>query len=150
MWQTGYGDLESRARMLMDTNFIGRQQFLRIALRELVRYHGKCVIVSSDSVRLRSPGLALYRASHAAMEAYATQVGMEYIAKGVAVNVVSPSWVAGDMTADLKPELVQKIKRRMPLGRMLWNEEVAEVIVRVLEMPHVLTGIVIPVTGGFA
>jgi hypothetical protein len=43
----------------------------------------------------------------------------------------------------------RKIIQRAPLKRMLWNSEIAEVIYLMLQMPHALTGTVVPVTGGF-
>ena len=38
----------------------------------------------------------------------------------------------------------------MPLGRMITPEEVAQVVVGTLELPLVVSGCSIPVTGGFA
>ena len=149
MYPSPHGDSECRARLLIETNFLGRQQALKAASRHLHRYRGKAVIVSSDAVHRKAPGLALYKASHAAMEAYAQEVGKEYAGHGVAVNVVAPSWVDSEMTEGLSETLKEKITTRSPLGRMIWPDEIAEVIYHVLQMPHVLTGAVIPVTGGF-
>lgn len=151
-----FGDTPSRARELAEVNFVGRQQVLKLALRHLARTRGKAVVLSSNCVREKSPGLGLYKGSHAAMEAYSTEMGMEFAKLHVAVNVVAPSWVessnafAAPMTDELKPELAEKIRRRMPLGRMLWPEEVADVACGLLSMTHRLTGAIIPVTGGFA
>jgi 3-oxoacyl-[acyl-carrier protein] reductase len=149
MYPSPHGDTDLRAAVLMQTNFVGRQQAFKAASRHLHRCRGKAVLVTSDSVHRKAPGLALYKASHAAMEAYATEVGKEYAGHGVAVNVVSPCWVEGDMTDGLPEEMQEKIRQRSPLGRMLWPSEIAEVIYHTLQMPHVLTGAVIPVTGGF-
>lgn len=141
-----------RAEALMAVNFHGRQQVFKALVKHLQRARGKVVFIGSDCVsnQKRYPGGALYKASHAAMQSFSEEKAKAYACVGVAINVVAPSWVSTDMTAGFKEERVQKILRRMPLGRFLWPEEVARVVVGVLEMPHVLTGATIPVTGGFS
>jgi NAD(P)-dependent dehydrogenase (short-subunit alcohol dehydrogenase family) len=149
MYASPHSDSEERARMLVETNFLGRQQALKAAARHLLRARGKAVVVTTDANHRKAPGLALYKASHSAMEAYATELGMEYAGHGVAINVVAPGWVESEMTEELPEQMKAKIIKRSAIGRMIWCSEIAEVIHHLLQMPHVLTGAVIPVTGGF-
>ncbi|GAA2907018.1 hypothetical protein GCM10020220_115290 [Nonomuraea rubra] len=77
---------------------------------------------------------------------FARSLAREYGSRNITVNVVSPGFVATDMTAELDQEA---IVANIPLGRQAAPEEIARVV-RFLSSDDAsyITGAVIPVDGG--
>jgi NAD(P)-dependent dehydrogenase (short-subunit alcohol dehydrogenase family) len=143
-----FQETEESVLKLLQTNFVGTQQVIKICLKDLMKSRGKILCIGSSTVDQPSHGLAAYKASKAALQYWATQRASELAKHHVALNVLSVGWVDTPMTATLKPELREKIIRRIPIGRMAWPQEIAVVADHILRMPHYMTGAVIPMTGG--
>jgi len=69
--------------------------------------------------------------------------------KGVTVNAVCPGYIATDMTAQIKPEVLDSIVKQIPVGRMGTPEEIAETVAFLSsEKAAFITGSTITVNGG--
>lgn len=137
-----------RVGKLMQTNFLGPLQVYRRALPALLKTKGKVLWIGSTVVTHGARGLAVYAATKATVDGFVRSEARGLARHGVAMNVLSPGWIATEMTAEIKPEIRQGIIRSIPLRRMGEAEEVAEMAVGILETSHFLTGSVIEMTGG--
>jgi 3-oxoacyl-[acyl-carrier protein] reductase len=69
--------------------------------------------------------------------------------KGVRVNAVCPGFVETEMIRSVPPEILEKVKERIPLGRFASPEEIARVYLFLAsDESSYISGAVISVDGG--
>ncbi len=130
--------VNSRAVALMMAEFARR----RI---EQGKQWGRIINVSTDG----SAGFARevsYGASKFALESYSRAAASELGRYGITVNIVSPGPI---QTGYIAPELEQRLNVEIPLGRIGYPEDVADVVVFLAsEQARWLTGQLLFVGGG--
>jgi 3-oxoacyl-[acyl-carrier protein] reductase len=135
---------------VIDANLTGAYRVARRATAKMIRARrGRIIFISSVVALTGSPGQANYAASKAGLIGFARSLAREIGGRGVTVNVVSPGFVATDMTATLTEVRQAEIIEQVPLKRMASPEEVAAAVVWLAsEGAGYVTGAVIPVDGG--
>ncbi|MEU4574320.1 3-oxoacyl-ACP reductase FabG [Nonomuraea sp. ATR24] len=132
---------------VVDANLTGAFRVAKRAIRPMMKLkRGRVILVSSVIAMLGQAGQTNYAASKAGLIGFARSMAREYGSRGITVNVVSPGFVATDMTAELDTDAIVK---NIPLGRQATPSEVARVV-RFLASDDAsyITGAVIPVDGG--
>jgi NAD(P)-dependent dehydrogenase (short-subunit alcohol dehydrogenase family) len=92
------------------------------------------VLIGSVSATNGSPRRAAYAASKGAVRSMARSLAADLSPRGIRVNVVTPGatdtdiWQHGYPTPEARARLDESVRRRVPLGRMLQPEEVAQAI----------------------
>ncbi|MEV0388245.1 3-oxoacyl-ACP reductase FabG [Nonomuraea sp. NPDC050643] len=132
---------------VIDANLTGAYRVAKRAIRPMMRLkRGRVIFISSVVGLSGQAGQTNYAASKAGLVGFARSMAREYGSRNITVNVVSPGFVATDMTAELDHEA---IVANIPLGRQAAPEEVARVV-RFLagDDASYITGAVIPVDGG--
>ncbi len=111
---------------------------------------GAIVNLSSAAAMTRSPGLALYPASKAAIEALTKQLAVELGPGQIRVNAVAPGMVVTEGTASsFEGERGEKRARYVPLRRVGRPGDIAEVIAYLAsDAAAYVTGQVVYVDGG--
>lgn len=135
-------------RNVMETNVFGPRALTKAVAKKMMRAKdGSIVWVSSIAAKGHS-GQANYAASKAAVEATSVTIAEELGGRGIKSNVVAPGYVDTDMTRALPDSAIQAFLERIPLGRALTPEEVADQIYDVLTGDE--NGQIIPVDGGIS
>ncbi len=113
------------------------------------RGYGRIVNISSVNGQKGQFGQANYSAAKAGMHGFTMAVAQEGAARGVTVNTVSPGYIETPMTANIKPEALQKIVAGIPVGRMGAPAEIARTVVFLCaDEAGYITGANIAVNGG--
>jgi NAD(P)-dependent dehydrogenase (short-subunit alcohol dehydrogenase family) len=106
---------------------------------------GRVVNIASGAAALGVAGSSAYVAAKHAVAGLTRTAAIEYAARGIAVNAVSPGLVMTD-AVDLD---VDRFVAAHPSGRPVTPEEVADVVAwLLLDAPPQLTGALIPIDGG--
>ncbi len=107
------------------------------------RRWGRIVNISSGAAR-GAGGIGVhYNASKAGMEGLTRGYAARLVKEGITVNAVAPSLIETDMMRSRRDEVVPRI----PLGRMGYPEEVAQVVLMVIGNPY-MTGQTVQLNGG--
>jgi 3-oxoacyl-[acyl-carrier protein] reductase len=109
---------------------------------------GRIVNVSSVVGHMGNAGQIPYTMEKAALDAMTRSLAVELADRGILVNSVAPGFIDTAMTADLPPEIRDRILAEIPLGRMGRPEEVAEVVAFLATAATYVTGSVVHVNGG--
>jgi acetoacetyl-CoA reductase len=135
---------------VIDTNLTSCFNMCRavmMAMRE--RSYGRIVNISSINGQKGQFGQTNYAAAKAGMIGFTKALALECANKGVTVNAVCPGYIATDMTAQIKPEVLDSIVKQIPVGRMGTPEEIAETVAFLSsEKAAFITGSTITVNGG--
>jgi NAD(P)-dependent dehydrogenase (short-subunit alcohol dehydrogenase family) len=135
---------------VIDANLTGAYRVVRRATPKMIRARrGRIILISSVVALAGSPGQTNYAASKAGLIGFARSLAREIGARGVTVNVVTPGFVATDMTTALPEARRAEIIEQIPLRRMARPEEVAAAVTWLAsEQAGYVTGAVIPIDGG--
>jgi NAD(P)-dependent dehydrogenase (short-subunit alcohol dehydrogenase family) len=136
----------------IDLNLTGVARFTEpLANAMAARGSGSIVFVSSVNA-LAHFGNPAYAAAKAGINAYAKAIAVELGRKGVRANVVCPGSIrtaAWDHRLERDPDIMPKLQRLYPLGRIVNTQEVAEAIAFLAsDRASGITGAVLPVDAG--
>jgi NAD(P)-dependent dehydrogenase (short-subunit alcohol dehydrogenase family) len=139
---------------VLDVNVTGVFLSAQAEGRALLRNGGGAVVnIASMSGTIVNRGLlqAHYNASKAAVIHMSKSLAMEWAARGIRVNSISPGYTATPM--NLRPEVAEQVKQfeaDTPLGRMAAPDELVGPAVFLLsDAASFCTGVDLVVDGGF-
>jgi 3-oxoacyl-[acyl-carrier protein] reductase len=138
--------------LILGVNVRGPFQCTRAARQALEAHGDGCVVNVSSTASLRPVGSSIpYCASKAALNSL-TQTLARALAPKIRVNGVAPGFIAGEWLKDGLGDAYETTKqyweKRNPLGRVCEPDDVAQLIVALVEGAGLVTGQVIPVEGG--
>jgi 3-oxoacyl-[acyl-carrier protein] reductase len=110
---------------------------------------GSIIQISSVVAEMGNPGQGAYCAAKAGMIGFSKSVARELASRNVRVNVITPGYIATEMTEALTDAQKDAILRNIPLGTLGQAEDVAEAVAFLASSKsRYLTGQVIGVNGG--
>jgi 2-dehydro-3-deoxy-L-rhamnonate dehydrogenase (NAD+) len=92
------------------------------------RKSGRIINVASIAGKEGVPGIAPYSAAKGGVIAFTKAVAKELSHEGVLVNCIAPSLVETDLFAEMTPEHIANMRAKIPMGRILQIEEVANMV----------------------
>lgn len=109
----------------------------------------RLVFISSVNGLRGVVGQANYSAAKAGLIALSKTLAVELAAMGATVNAVAPGYIESTMTASMKAEVIEAIRREIPARRLGTPEDVANSVAFLLSKEgSYLNGSVLTVDGG--
>ncbi|MEE9602312.1 MAG: 3-oxoacyl-[acyl-carrier-protein] reductase [Thermoguttaceae bacterium] len=135
---------------VISINLRGTFLFTRAAAKPMMKgRRGRIINIASVSGLMGNPGQANYSASKAGVIGLTRTVARELAPRNITVNAVAPGFIATDMTAALGEEIIEQIKKQVPLGRMGQPQDIADAVLFLAsEAAGFITGHVLTVDGG--
>ena len=116
----------------------------------MIRQRSGCIVnVASLAGQVGNPGQINYAASKAGLIAMTKTLSAEVGSRGIRVNAVAPGLIETEMVEGLRPEQMDQMKSRIPLGRLGTAEEVAGAVSFLCSSDSAyITGHTLSVNGG--
>jgi 3-oxoacyl-[acyl-carrier protein] reductase len=136
--------------LVININLRGTFLFTRAAARPMMKARGGRIInVSSVSGLMGNPGQVNYSASKAGVIGLTRTVACELASRNITVNAVAPGFIATDMTAKLGEDILQEVRKQIPLGRLGEPQDVADAVLFLAsDAASFITGHILTIDGG--
>ena len=113
------------------------------------RKWGRIVNISSMNGQRGQPGQTNYSATKAGVIGFSRSLALEAARSGVTVNCICPGFILTEMTAAMKPEVLEAMVKMIPLGRIGQPEDIANAVAFLAsEGASWVTGETMSVNGG--
>jgi NAD(P)-dependent dehydrogenase (short-subunit alcohol dehydrogenase family) len=139
-------------RKTMDVNVNGTFNVTHAWLPAIKATRGGIISISSIAAYAGQGGSLGYSPSKAAIKMFTQSLAAELAPLGVRVNALAPGVIATPMTAVTRetPERIAGFMSRIPMGRVGQTDDlVGPVIFLASDMSRYITGVTLPVDGGF-
>ncbi len=135
---------------VLRTNLTGAHLCIQQALGAMLKQRsGRIINLTSVVAETGNAGQANYVASKAGLIGLTRAIAVEVASRSITVNAVAPGFIETPMTDPLSPELKEKMKSMIPLGRFGKDREIAAAIVFLSsDEAAYITGQVLDVNGG--
>ncbi|HEX7051618.1 MAG TPA: SDR family NAD(P)-dependent oxidoreductase [Longimicrobiales bacterium] len=143
---------DAQWREVLDTNLTGAFHMIRAVAPTLrAQQYGKIVNISSIHGLHSEFGISNYAASKAGLLGLTRSAAVELGPANINVNAVAPGFIRTTrLTAGVPADVVDRARERTVLSRLGDPRDVAHVVVFLCsELARHITGIVIPVDGGY-
>jgi acetoacetyl-CoA reductase len=113
------------------------------------RQFGRIVSISSVNGQLGQFGQTNYSAAKSGIFGFTKALARESAAKGITVNAVAPGYIATEMVAAVKPDVLDQIVSQIPVRRLGQPEEIARCVAfLVSDDAGYITGETLSINGG--
>jgi 3-oxoacyl-[acyl-carrier protein] reductase len=135
---------------VLDANLTGAFRVAKRATRAMLKARwGRMIFISSVVGMVGSPGQVNYAASKAGLIGVARSITRELGGRNITANVITPGFIATDMTAAVSDERKQSVLASVPSGRYGQPDEVAAAATFLAsDAAAYISGAVLPVDGG--
>lgn len=134
---------------VLATNLLGPIILTKYVMRSmLARREGRIINISSIIASTGFHGLSVYAASKAGLEGFTRSLSREAGKMRVTVNSVAPGYMETEMTASLKGDKLDSVRRRAPLGLPRPDQAAGAVAYLLSDDGAAVTGRVLTVDGG--
>jgi 3-oxoacyl-[acyl-carrier protein] reductase len=136
--------------LVLNINLRGTFLFTRAAARPMMKARqGRIINVASVSGLMGNPGQANYSASKAGVIGLTRTVACELASRNITVNAVAPGFINTEMTAKLGEEIIQQVRKQIPLGRLGEPQDVADAVLFLAsDAASFITGHILTIDGG--
>lgn len=135
-------------RKVIDVNLNSVYNTTSAALPYMVEQnYGRIINISSIIGQSGGFGQTNYAASKAGMIGFTKSLALETAKNGITVNAICPGFIETDMVGQMPQHVLDQIVSKIPLRRLGRPEEVAKVVVFLIEADYI-TGQQININGG--
>jgi acetoacetyl-CoA reductase len=115
----------------------------------LARSFGRVVNIGSVNGQAGQYGQVNYAAAKSGIHGFTKALAQEGATKGITVNAIAPGYIDTDMVAAVPADVLEKIKARIPVGRLGKADEIARgVAFLVADDAGFITGSTLSINGG--
>lgn len=123
-----------RWQQVIDVNLTGVFLCGREAASQMIETDTQGVIVNISSIsRAGNMGQSNYAAAKAGVAALTVTWAKELARYGIRVGAVAPGFIETEMTESMRPEILEKITKGVPLGRLGLPENIADSVRYIFE-----------------
>jgi NAD(P)-dependent dehydrogenase (short-subunit alcohol dehydrogenase family) len=116
-----------RWRRDLDVNLTGGFRIIQACLSGMrERRFGRIVVISSFAAAFGMPAQVAYSASKAGLLGMVKTIAAENAPHGITANAILPGLVASAGVLRMQPEIIDAWLQRIPSGRLVATEEIAE------------------------
>jgi acetoacetyl-CoA reductase len=135
----------------IDVNLTGAFRVLQACLGGMrERGYGRIVVISSMAARTGLPGQVAYAASKSGLVGMVKTIAAENVARGITANAVLPGMVETENVRAMPREVLERVIKSLPAGRMATPQEVAALVAFLASREAAyVTGEAIAIDGGF-
>jgi acetoacetyl-CoA reductase len=135
---------------VVDTNLGGCFNMAKAVWEGMLsRGFGRVVNIGSINGQAGQYGQVNYAAAKSGIHGFTKALAQEGAAKGVTVNAIAPGYIDTDMVAAVPADVLEKIKARIPVGRLGHADEIARgVVFLVADDAGFITGSTLSINGG--
>lgn len=135
---------------VIDTNLNSVFNVTQPALTVMLEQnYGRIINISSVNGVKGQAGQTNYSAAKAGLIGFTKALAQEVASRGITVNAIAPGYVATDMVAKIKPEILQAIIDSVPMRRLATPEEIAGCVEYLAsDKAAYITGAVLNINGG--
>ncbi len=120
----------------------------REAAYQMVKHDVRGVIINISSIsRAGNLGQTNYSATKSAVDAMTVTWAKELSRYGIRVGAIAPGYISTEMVEKIRPDLLEKIVRKIPMGRLGWMEEISQAAQFIISNDF-FSGRVLEVDGG--
>jgi acetoacetyl-CoA reductase len=113
------------------------------------RNFGRIVNIGSVNGQAGQYGQVNYAAAKSGIHGFTKALALEGATKGITVNAIAPGYVETDMVRAVPEEVLQKIIRTIPVGRLGQPEDISRaVLFLVSDAAGFVTGSTLSINGG--
>lgn len=135
---------------VINTNLSAVHYLTRAVIPEMLKVKkGRIINVSSVWGEYGASCEVAYSASKGGVNAYTKAAAKELAPSGISVNAVACGCIKTDMLNVYSEEELAALSEQIPCGRLGKPDEIAEVLLKMAEMPAYLTGQIVTVDGGW-
>ena len=135
---------------VLDTNLGGCFNMCKAAWEGMLsRSFGRVVNIGSINGQAGQYGQVNYAAAKSGIHGFTKALAQEGAPKGITVNAIAPGYIDTDMVAAVPADVLDKIKARIPVGRLGQASEIARgVLFLVADDAGFVTGSTMSINGG--
>jgi 3-oxoacyl-[acyl-carrier protein] reductase len=116
-------------RRVIDVNLTGCFLTCRAVVPHMLAHgYGRIVNVSSIAGKDGNPGASHYSASKAGLIGFTKSLAKELATKNILVNCITPAAAKTEMLNQMKPEHIEYMLSRIPMGRLVEVDEIAALV----------------------
>lgn len=116
-------------RSVLETNLTSCFNMSRAIINGMrERGYGRIINIGSINGQKGQFGQTNYSAAKAGLLGFTKALALESAAKGITVNAICPGYIATDMTASMKQDVLESIIRQIPVARMGTPREIADIV----------------------
>ena len=137
-------------QQVIDANLTSVFNMTRNVLPIMIdKCYGRIVSISSINGRKGQFGQCNYASTKSALFGFTKSLALEVASKGITANTISPGYIETPMLAGMKEEVLNSIIANIPVGRLGYPKEVADVVAFLVSPDSAfITGANIDINGG--
>lgn len=141
---------EEEWESVIRVNLTGTYNVTKAVSKHMIKKRfGRIVSISSVIGVMGNAGQSNYAASKAGIIGFTKAVAKELAGRNINVNAIAPGFIETAMTGSLSEDVVEQMRRLIPLGRFGGGGDVANIVLFLLsELSSYVTGQVIRCDGG--